>query len=86
LEGWVDIMTPSINVNPLYGFYFISFIITGTFIVINIFVAVIVRKSEDAYKQIEIKDKGPITQNEILLELIEIKKKIELIETKLSDQ
>src|SRR5919112_5106512 len=85
LEGWVEIMSPSININPLYGFYFISFIITGTFIVINIFVAVIVRKSEEAYKQIESKNMQPVTQKEILLELIEIKKKIESIEAKFSD-
>jgi voltage-gated sodium channel len=85
LEGWTDIMLPSINNNPFYGFYYVIFIVTGTFIVINIFVAVIVRKSEDAYRQIEAKNMQPVTQKEILLELIEIKKKIESIEAKFSD-
>lgn len=48
LEGWVDIMNPILQENPLGGLYFISFIVIGTFIVINLFIAVIVRKSEEA--------------------------------------
>jgi voltage-gated sodium channel len=77
LEGWTNIMSPLININPFYGIYFMSFIVIGTFIVINIFVTVIVRKSKDAYKQIESKHIEPISQKEILLELIEIKKSYE---------
>src|SRR5918993_4671097 len=77
LEGWVEIMSSATNANPLYGIYFISFIIIGTFIVINIFVAVIVKKSEEAYKQIENTITTPVTQKEILLEIKEIKKKID---------
>jgi voltage-gated sodium channel len=83
LEGWVEIMSPVIDVNPLYGTFFISFIIIGTFIVINIFVAVIVRKSEDAYKQLENNISNPITQKEILFEIKEIIKKIEDLESKI---
>jgi voltage-gated sodium channel len=83
LEGWVEIMSTVTNVNPLNGFYFVSFIVVGTFIVINIFVAVIVRKSEDAYKQIENTITDPVTQKDILLEIKEIRKKIEDLESKL---
>jgi|1185.fasta_scaffold826143_1 hypothetical protein len=36
LESWIDIMQASININAMFGFYFIFFIITGTFIVIII--------------------------------------------------
>ncbi len=83
LEGWVEIMSSATNANPLYGLYFISFIMIGTFIVINIFVAVIVKKSEEAYKQIENTVTTPVTQKEILSEIKEIKKKIEDLESKL---
>lgn len=84
LEGWVEIMSSAMNANPLYGLYFVSFIMIGTFIVINIFVAVIVKKSEDAYKQIENTLTTPVTQKEILVEIKEIKKKIEDLESKLN--
>ncbi len=84
LEGWVEIMSDVTNVNPLYVIYFVSFIMIGTFVVINIFVAVIVKKSEDAYKQIENTITTPVTQKEILVEIKEIRKKIEDLESRLN--
>jgi voltage-gated sodium channel len=85
LEDWVDIMYISIDVNPLYGIYFISFILISTFVVINIFIGVIVRKSEEAYKHLEShRSVTPITQKEILDEIKGIKKKIDDLESKLS--
>ena len=85
LEGWVEIMSAVTMDNPLNGLYFLSFIVIGTFIVINIFVAVIVRKSEEAYKQIENTITTPVTQKEILSEIKEIRKKIEDLESKLNE-
>ncbi len=84
LEGWVEIMSDVTNVNPLYVIYFVSFIMIGTFVVINIFVAVIVKKSEEAYKQIENTITTPVTQKEILVEIKEIRKKIEDLESRLN--
>ena len=84
LEGWVELLSPVILENPFNGLFFISFIVIGTFIVINIFVAVIVRKSEEAYKQIENDIMQPATQKEILSEIREIRKKIDDLELKLS--
>ena len=83
LEGWIEVMSPATLVNPLYGIFFISFIVIGTFIVINIFVAVIVRKSEEAYKQLEMDIANPVTQKEILFEIKEIRKKIEDLESRI---
>lgn len=85
LEGWIEIMQVTITENQLNGIYFISFILIGTFIVINIFVAVIVNKSEEAYKLLEKQTSStPITQKEILDEIKEIRKKIDELESKLS--
>jgi len=67
-------MSASININPMFGFYFIFFIIPDTFIVINIFVSANVKKSGIAYEQIKSKDMELVTQKEILFELIKIKK------------
>jgi voltage-gated sodium channel len=84
LEGWVEVMATTAQTNPLNILFFISFIVIGTFIVINIFVAVIVRKSEDAYKALEQEIRNPVTQNEILFEIREIRKKIDELESKLA--
>ena len=85
LEGWVEIMSSVTSLNPLYVIYFTSFIIIATFVVINIFVAVIVKKSEEAYKQIENTITTPATQKEILLEIKEIRKKIEDLESRINN-
>ena len=50
------------------------------YIVINIFVAIIVKKSEEAYKYIQSEFPNKVTQNEILDEIKEIRKKIENLE------
>lgn len=71
------------DVNPLNGIFFVSFIIIGTFIVINIFVAIIVKESEEAYKHIQMEFSHSITQNEILEELKEIKRLMENLEKRI---
>jgi voltage-gated sodium channel len=71
------------DVNPLNGIFFVSFIVIGTLIVINIFVAIIVKKSEEAYKHIQLEFSHSITQNEILEELKEIKKLMENLEKRI---
>jgi len=85
LEGWVEVMAPVTHSNSFNIVFFVSFIVIGTFIVINIFVAVIVRKSEEAYKALEEEIRNPATQKEILSEIKEIRKKIDELESRLSN-
>lgn len=81
LEGWVDVMEPIVsNLGPIYWLYFASFILVGTFIVINLFISVIVRKSEDAYEQVQRESKIPLTQQEIMQEIREIHRILEEME------
>ena len=78
LEGWVDVMEPiTSSLGPLYWLYFASFILIGTFIVINLFISVIVRKSEEAYEQVQQDSQIPLTQQEIMEEIREIHKILE---------
>lgn len=84
LEGWVDVMEPIIsNLGPIYWFYFASFILIGTFIVINLFISVIVRKSEEAYQQIQRESQIPLTQQEIMEEIREIHRILQEIEERI---
>ncbi|MDQ3836622.1 MAG: ion transporter [Thermoproteota archaeon] len=87
LEGWVDVMEPIIsNLGPLYWLYFASFILIGTFIVINLFISVIVRKSEEAYQQIQQDSQIPLTQQEIMEEIREIHKILEDLQKRIERQ
>lgn len=75
LEGWPNIMEPVVSsLGPLYWLYFTSFIVIGTFIIINLFISVIVRKSEEAYKQVQQESVIPLTQQDILHEIKEIRR------------
>jgi voltage-gated sodium channel len=84
LEGWVDVMEPIIsNLGPLYWLYFATFILVGTFIVINLFISVIVRKSEEAYEQVQRESQIPLTQQEIMQEIKEIHRILEELEKRI---
>jgi voltage-gated sodium channel len=84
LEGWVDVMEPIISIlRPLYWLYFASYILVGTFIIINLFISVIVRKSEEAYKQVQPESEIPLTQQEIMQEIKEIHRILEELEKRI---
>jgi voltage-gated sodium channel len=84
LEGWVDVMEPIISIlRPLYWLYFASYILVGTFIIINLFISVIVRKSEEAYKQVQPQSEIPLTQQEIMQEIKEIHRILEELEKRI---
>ncbi|AFU58824.1 putative ion transport protein [Candidatus Nitrososphaera gargensis Ga9.2] len=87
LEGWIDITEPIVSqLGPLYWLYFATFIVIGTFIIINLFISVIVRKSEEAYKQLQLESGTPLTQQEIAEELREIHRILEELERRISRQ
>lgn len=85
LEGWPNIMEPIVtNLGPLYWLYFTSFIVIGTFIIINLFISVIVRKSEEAYEQVQRESRIPLTQQEIMQEIKEIRIILEDLEKRIA--
>lgn len=84
LEGWVEMMAPVTNVSLFNAGFFISFIVIGTFIVINLFVAIIVKKTEEAYKQIQYQSSSAPSAEEILGEIREIRQMLENLESKIS--
>jgi voltage-gated sodium channel len=84
LEGWVNVMEPIISdLGPIYWLYFASFILIGTFVVINLFISVIVRKSEEAYQQVQRESQIPLTQQEIMQEIKEIRRILEDLEKRI---
>jgi voltage-gated sodium channel len=86
LEGWPNVMEPIVtNLGPLYWLYFTSFIVIGTFIIINLFISVIVRKSEEAYEQIQRESGIPLTQQEIMQEIKEIRRILGELEKRIGE-
>lgn len=84
LEGWVDVMAPLVSeLGPLYWLYPASFIIIGTFIIINLFVSVIVRKSEEAYRQVQRESEAPLAQQDVAEDIKEIRRMLEDLERRM---
>jgi voltage-gated sodium channel len=86
LEEWVAVTQPiEETLGPIYWVYFASFILIGTFIIINLFISVIVRKSEEAHRRVEEESAMPLTQREIMHEIKEIRKILGDLEKRLPE-
>lgn len=48
LEDWTDIMYKAMEYHPLTWIYFVSFVVFGTFVIINLFIAVVINNLDEA--------------------------------------
>jgi len=69
LEDWTDVMYKAMELHSMSWMYFVSFVILGTFVVINLFIAVVINNLEQAKKEALEKLEQPPTRDEILREL-----------------
>ena len=51
LEGWTDVMSKAMSVYPLAWIYFVSYIVIGTFVVVNLFIAVVINNLDEAKQE-----------------------------------
>jgi voltage-gated sodium channel len=69
LEGWVDVMNTAMEAHPWSWIYFVSFVLIGTFVMLNLFIAVVINNL-DASKAAELEAlRDPVTHEEVLDEL-----------------
>jgi len=69
LEDWTDVMYTAMEWHPLAWIYFVSFVICGTFVIINLFIAVVLNNLEEAkLERLQVLETVPSTQD-ILREL-----------------
>ena len=69
LEDWTDVMYKAMEMHPWMWMYFVSFVIIGTFVVINLFIAVVLNNLEEAKQERLEALQQPPSKNEILKEL-----------------
>ena len=85
LEGWVDVNAKAMELNPFAWVYFVSFVIVGTFVVVNLFIAVVInnldRAKEDSLRDLE----SPVSRDELLRELRATQDSLRRLETRISD-
>jgi voltage-gated sodium channel len=82
LEGWIQILDAQKS-NPFAPIYFISFILLGTMIVLNLFIGVIMSGFDEVKREIEEEMHKSEKRRTVRHELVEISDQMELIKNKL---
>jgi voltage-gated sodium channel len=84
LEGWVEVMEATLDAQPLAWLYFVSFILVGTFVVLNLFIAVVINNLEQSkIEQIE-ELTEPTTHDEVIEELARTRKALQDLQRKIA--
>lgn len=83
LEDWTDVMYTAMDFHPMAWLFFVSFVVLGTFVVINLFIAVVINNLEEAKAERLAELQGPVTQDEILKDLRETQKALQRLEVRL---
>jgi voltage-gated sodium channel len=84
LEGWVDVMDAAMETTPWAWIYFVTFIMIGTFVVLNLFIAVVINNLEASkIEQLEELEK-PVTHEDVLTELERTSRALRDLQTKLA--
>lgn len=51
LEDWTDVMYTGMELSPYAWIYFVSFVVVGTFVVINLFIAVVLNNMDKLHQE-----------------------------------
>lgn len=90
LENWPDVMAPVKAAHPVLGVvFFVIFIITGTMVVMNLFVGVIVGGMSEAIQEVNKEDQGRESEGALVRTMSEsievIEKEIAVLKDRLKD-
>ena len=69
LEGWTEVMDAAMEVHSLAWLYFVSFVIVGTFVVINLFIAIIINNLDEAKLERLREIETPVSREELIREI-----------------
>ncbi len=71
LEDWTDLMYTALELHDWAWVYFVSFIFVGTFVIINLFIAVVINNLEKSKAEELEKLRKPVSRDELLKELVD---------------
>ena len=83
LEEWTRIMHSAMEVHPLAWIYFVSFVILATFVVINLFIAVVINNLDEAKEKRLRELQKPPSRDELLEELRSTQRSLRRLERQL---
>lgn len=83
LDGWTDIMDKAMDQHAFAWVYFVSFVVVGTFVVINLFIAIIINSLDDTKRGQLQEGLEPVSRQELMRELRETRQTLERLEERL---
>ncbi len=83
LEDWTDVMYTAMDFHSMAWLYFVSFVVLGTFVVVNLFIAVVINNLDEAKAERLAELQGPVTQAEIVKDLRDTQKALKRLEERL---
>ena len=86
LEGWTEIMSTAMAVHDWIWVYFVSYVIIATFVVVNLFIAIIINNLDEAKAERLQELQTPASREEILRELRSTQESLRRLEKRLDAQ
>ena len=83
LEGWTEIMATAMELHDWAWVYFVTYIVIATFVVINLFIAIIINNLDEAKLERLQELQEPASQEEILRELRLTQEALQRLEARL---
>ena len=83
LEGWTDLLDKAMELHPLAWVYYVSFVVLGTFVVVNLFIAVVINNLDEAKQERLRSLEEPPSREAILQELRSTQRALRRLEERL---
>lgn len=85
LEDWTDVMYKAMELSPMAWAYFVSFVVLGTFVIINLFIAIVINNLDEA-KAEKLKElRQPPGRDKIMKDLQEAEDTLNRLQESLRD-
>ena len=84
LEGWVEVMEAVLSEHPWAWIYFVSFVLIGTFVVLNLFIAVVINNLEQSKLEQLAELAEPVTHEDVLRELERTNSALKTLQAKIA--
>ena len=84
LEGWVEVMEAAMEATPYAWIYFVSFVMIGTFVVLNLFIAVVINNLEQSKIEQLGELENPTTHQDVMEELERTRQALKDLQTKIA--
>lgn len=85
LEDWTDVMYTAMELHSLSWIYFVSFVVVGTFVIINLFIAVVLNNLDEAKQERLQELRKPTSKDELLKELRQTQEMLQKLQIKVEN-